>query len=76
MPKSAQNATISSILKRTVRYFAIVGDISPFDRYFRCILHDGAENIDLLQILFFSLLRVEFLLDEMLLDAQKLIIKR
>ena len=28
MPKSAQNATIYSILTKTLRYFAIVGDIS------------------------------------------------
>ena len=34
----AQNATISSILKNTVRYFAIVGDISPFERHFHSIL--------------------------------------
>ena len=33
----AQNATIYAILKKTVRYFAIVGDISPFERYFHCI---------------------------------------
>ena len=39
MPKSAQNATIYSSLTKTVRYFAIVGDISPFDRYFHCILY-------------------------------------
>ena len=34
----AQNATISSILKKTVRYFAIAGDISTFKSYFHCIL--------------------------------------
>ena len=33
----AQNATIWSILKKTVRYFDIVGDISPFERYFHSI---------------------------------------
>ena len=35
----AQNATISSTLKKTVRYFDIVGDISTFKRYIHCILH-------------------------------------
>ena len=35
----ARNATIYAILKKTVGYFAIVGDISPFKRYFHCILH-------------------------------------
>ena len=35
----AQNATICSILKKTVRYFAIVGETSPFKRYFHRILH-------------------------------------
>ena len=35
----AQNATISSILKKTVRYFDIVGDILTFNRYIHCILH-------------------------------------
>ena len=35
----AKNATISSILKKAERYFAIVGDISTFKRYFHCILH-------------------------------------
>ena len=35
----AQNATISSILKKTVLYFDIVGEISPFKRYFHGILH-------------------------------------
>ena len=33
----AQNATISSILKKTVRYFAIAEDISMFKRYYHCI---------------------------------------
>ena len=35
----ARNATIYAILKKTVRYFAIVGDISPFKHYLHCILH-------------------------------------
>ena len=35
----ARNATIYAILKKTMRYFAIVGDISPFKRYFHGILH-------------------------------------
>ena len=35
----AQNATIYSILKKTKRYFAFVGGISPFNRYFYRILH-------------------------------------
>ena len=34
-----KHATISSILKKTVRYFDIVLDISPFKRYLHCILH-------------------------------------
>ena len=38
-PNCAQNATIYSILKKTKRYFAFVGDISPFNRYFLRILH-------------------------------------
>ena len=37
-PNCAQNATIYSILKKTKRYFAVVGDISTFKRYFYCIL--------------------------------------
>ena len=35
--KCAKNATIYAILKKTVHYFDIVGDISPFERYFHCI---------------------------------------
>ena len=35
----AQNAIISSILKKTVRYFDIGGDISTFKRNIHCILH-------------------------------------
>ena len=35
----AKNATICSILKKTVRYIAPVGDISTFKRYFHRILH-------------------------------------
>ena len=38
-PNYAQNATIYLILKKTVCYFAIVGDISTFKRYIHCILH-------------------------------------
>ena len=34
-----KHATISSILKKTVRYFDLVGDISTFKRYIHCILH-------------------------------------
>ena len=33
-PNCEQNAKIHAILKKTVRYFAIVGDISPFESYF------------------------------------------
>ena len=32
-------ATIYEFLKKTVRYFDIVGDISTFKRYIHCILH-------------------------------------
>ena len=39
MPNCEKTATIYAILKKTVRYFAIVGDISPFESYFHCILH-------------------------------------
>ena len=35
----AQNATIYSILMKIERYFAIVGVISPFKRYFHCLSH-------------------------------------
>ena len=35
----ARYATISAILKKTVRYFAIGGDISTFKRNFHCILN-------------------------------------
>ena len=35
----AKNATICSILKKTVRYIAPVGDISTFILYFQCIFH-------------------------------------
>ena len=35
----AQNATIYTILKKTVRYIQPVGDISTFKRYFHRILH-------------------------------------
>ena len=35
----AKNATICSILKKTVRYIAPVGDISTFKCYFHCISH-------------------------------------
>ena len=38
-PNYAQNATISTILKKTVRYIRPVGDMSTFKRYFLCILH-------------------------------------
>ena len=38
-PNCAQNATIFSILTKTVRYIGPVGDISTFRRYFHCILH-------------------------------------
>ena len=38
-PNCAENATIYSILKKTKRYFAFVGDIPPFNRYFHRILH-------------------------------------
>ena len=34
-----QNATIYTILKKTVRYIRPVGDISTFKRYFYCFLH-------------------------------------
>ena len=34
-----KNAIIYSILKKTERYFAFVGDISTFKRYFHRILH-------------------------------------
>ena len=34
----AINATIDAILKKTVRYFSIVVDISTFKRNFHCIL--------------------------------------
>ena len=36
---SAQNATIFSILSKTVGYIRPVGDISTFKRYFHRILH-------------------------------------
>ena len=35
----ALNATISSILKKIVRYIDIVGGFSTFKRYIHCILH-------------------------------------
>ena len=35
----AKNATLSSILKKAERYFAIVSDISTFKRYFHRTLH-------------------------------------
>ena len=35
----ARNATIYSILTKTVRYIRPVGDISTYKRYFYCILH-------------------------------------
>ena len=35
----AKNATICSILKKTVRYITPVGDILTFNRYFHRILH-------------------------------------
>ena len=35
----AKNATIYSILKKAERYFAIVGNISTFERHFHRILH-------------------------------------
>ena len=38
-PNCAQNATIYTILKKTVRYIGPAGDISPFNRYFHRILH-------------------------------------
>ena len=38
-PNCTKNATIYSILKKTKRYFAFVGDIPPFSRYFHRILH-------------------------------------
>ena len=38
-PDCAQNATIYSILTKTVRYSGPVGDISTFRRYFHCLLH-------------------------------------
>ena len=38
-PNCGQNATIFSILSKTVRYIGPVGDISPFNRYFHSILH-------------------------------------
>ena len=38
-PSCAQNATMFSILTKTVRYIRPVGDISPFNRCFHRILH-------------------------------------
>ena len=38
-PNCTKNATISSILKKSKRYFAFVIDISPFNRYFHRSLH-------------------------------------
>ena len=38
-PNCAKNATIYSILTKTVRYIRPVGDISTFKRYFHRILH-------------------------------------
>ena len=38
-PNCAKNATIYSILTKTVRYIRTVGDISTFKRHFYCILH-------------------------------------
>ena len=38
-PNGAQNATIYTILKKTVRYIGPAEDISTFKRYFLSILH-------------------------------------
>ena len=38
-PNCAQNATIYSILTKTMRYIRPVGDILSFKRYFHRILH-------------------------------------